>query len=135
MPHPAVPAAVEGKLATAWTETPIVGVLTPKAKPVGDAAFLLVDYPVTNTEVMTVGAPGANVWRDEGVFRVRLYYPKHQSTIAQQKAGVISALFLGQQFDGVQCWGPSDAPIDDENDRGLFYVQSVVVPYEFDHFG
>lgn len=127
--------AIETYLASVWTATPVIGVLTDTPRPRGDAPFLLVDYPVTNTEMASHGDPGNNVWRDEGTFRIRVHQPKAKSQLAARQSSEIAALFLGKTIGGVQCWGSSEGPLDDENDNGLFYVTSVVVPYDFDHFG
>ena len=132
-------AAVEGRLAGPLTGVltgmPVVGVLTPGARPAGSAAFLLVQYPVTNSQQITIGAPGDNWWRDEGVFTVTVHQPKAKFALALQQADAVANLFRGQYFDGVQCWAPQSARFDDENDKGLFYVASIATPYWHDYRG
>ena len=139
MAQGAVISAVEGKLGEplpgVLTDMPVVGVLTPNNRPAGAAAFLLVQYPVTNAQQITIGAPGDNVWRDEGVFTVTVHQPKAKFAMALQQADAIASLFRGQYFGGVQCWAPQSARFDDENDKGLYTVASVAVPYWFDYRG
>lgn len=132
--------AVEARLkaawaATLWAATPVVGVLNPEARPADGGAHLLVQYPITNAEQISLGAPGANVWRDVGVFSVLVHQPKAKFRLAIEQADAVAAIFRGQWFDGVQCWAPSGAEIDDRNDKALFFVMSVAVPYQADLVG
>lgn len=131
----AVVEAIEGKLAADWTETPIVGVLTPDAKPLGNVPFILVQYPITNSEQASIGAPGDNWWRDEGVFSLLVHQKKSRVELALQQADELAAMFRGKDIDGVRCWAPSGAAFDDGNDQALYYVVSVAVPYWYDHRG
>ena len=139
MAQGAVISAVEGRLGGALpgalADMPVVGVLTPSSRPAGAGAFLLVQYPVTNAQQLTIGAPGDNWWRDEGVFTVAVHQPKAKFALALAQADEIAALFRGQQFNGVACWAPQSARFDDENDRGLYTVASVAVPYWYDYRG
>ncbi|WP_020184827.1 hypothetical protein [Methylopila sp. 73B] len=133
----AVIEAVEGRLAEVWTASPIVGVLTPEADPHDGSPFLVVQYPVTNSDIASIGDPGNNLWRDEGVFLVRAYRPKGQLRQLVEDADTVGRIFRGwQSADGVlSCFAPEGASIDDRNDDGLFDVISVSIPYHFDHLG
>ena len=131
----AVIEAFEGRLADNWTTTPIVGALTPDDRPQDGSGFLLVQYPVTNSEQASVGAPGANVFRDEGVASILIHRRKHEQAQALADAEVIGDLFRGKEFGGVVTRAPYASALADDNDRGLFFVLSVAVPYVFDRLG
>ncbi|HVI28853.1 hypothetical protein [Hansschlegelia sp.] len=135
MARVAVIEAVEAKLADAFPNDTIVGVLNGGARPAGNAGFLLVQYPVVNSEQASVGDPGNNVFRDEGVFSVLVHQPKAAKRAAVEKADAVADLFRGQEFAGVTCFAPQSARFDDDNDRGLYIVASVAVPYHFDYLG
>ena len=135
MAQAAVIEAVEAKLAEAFPDDVIVGVLNGGARPAGNAGFLLVQYPVVNSDQVSIGDPGNNLFRDEGVFSVLVHQPKAKKRAAVEKAGAVAAVFRGQQFAGVTCFAPQSARFDDDNDRGLYVVASVAVPYHFDYLG
>ncbi|WP_342152320.1 phage tail terminator-like protein [Methylorubrum sp. SB2] len=134
----AVSAAVEGRL-KAWSgaqpgRPPVRGLNTQDAEtPADNSAYLEVHYPVSTSEQISMGAPGANVWRDEGAFRVLLNVESGSGVVgALALVDEIAALFRGKNFDGVRCFAPSQPVIDDRNDAGGWFTLSFAVPYEHD---
>ena len=128
--------AVEARLAAAWDRCPVYGVNLQGDTPDDAGPFLQVSYPVANGEQLTVGAPGANVYRETGAFRITVN--------AERGAGLseglawaeeLAALFRGKEFGGVQTFAPSSPAIDDRNDQGNYYTLSIAVPYQADLFG
>jgi hypothetical protein len=136
MARMAVVAAVEGKLAADWTRSPVFGLLNPHARPSGNDAHLRVQYLNVTPEQITIGSPGSNVIREIGVFSLIVNRPKAQVTEAREDAELLQDMFLLKRLAGVvECWEPSVDPFADENDRGVFYVIGVAVPYWHDFLG
>lgn len=127
--------AFAGRLVQGVTDLPMPATNTSEA-PKDGSAYMVLQFPVTNSEPITVGAPGENIYRDTGVARVVINVPSG-SGLAQAGAWAdqICNLFRGATFEGVRCYAPSAGPEDDRNDNGVYYQQSVVIPYEFDHYG
>lgn len=136
MASEAVVNAVEGRLVANWTRCPINGLVHKSERTDESASFLQVQYPVANEDQISVGAPGANIWREEGAFRLVLLMNRDEerSTMLQW-ADELRALFRGKHFDGVETFAPSPPTIDDRNDEGNFFVLSIAVPYQFDRIG
>ncbi|MDP4024458.1 phage tail terminator-like protein [Methylobacterium sp. NEAU 140] len=133
----AVLAAVSGRLAAEWTRCPVRG---PNAKsrntPAADEPFVEVQYPVMTASRISIGAPGANRYRDEGAIRLVLNVVRGKG-IDEAAAWIdeLRALFRGKSFDGVCTFAPSPPVIDDRNDDGRYYLLSFAVPFEHDYFG
>ncbi len=136
MPGKAVVDAVEARLAAGWNACPVFG-LNQQAEPPADGSpFLRVDYPLANSEQISIGAPGENVFREEGVFRVVIHQERGAgSATALIWSDQIAALFRGKTFDGVVTFAPEPSPLDDDNENGLYYTVAVAVPYQFDLLG
>lgn len=136
MPSKAVIDAVEARLAANWTSTPYFGGNVTGDPPIDGSPYLIVQFPVANGQQITVGAPGNNVYREEGVIRFVLHVQRGQG-LSQGLgwADALAAIFRGQKFSGVNCWAPSPPVLDDANDRGNFEVLSFVIPYYRDDFG
>ena len=108
------------------------------ATPGDSTPFLVIEYPVSRSQQMSVGAPGQNVWREEGAFRVVVAVPAGTGTRqAMVWLDEIAALYRGLTFDGVTCWGPSSpTPCDeDDNEDGAYFKMSIAVPYWADIVG
>lgn len=136
MASKAVVDAIQARLAGGFTAVPIVDTNTVGEPPADASAFLVLEYPFASSEQISAGAPGANVWREEGAARIVLHVPSglgiDQGLIWLDE---IAALFRGKRFDGVRTWGPSPPTEDETNEDGNYYVLSLSVPYEFDLIG
>lgn len=136
MASEAVVNAVEGRLSANWSRCPINGMIHKDERTDESASFLEVQYPVSNEEQITVGAPGANVYREEGAFRLVLMMNRSEAPSTMlQWADELRALYRGKEFDGVQTFAPSPPAINDSNDNGSFYILAIAVPYQFDIIG
>jgi hypothetical protein len=131
----AVVDAVATYLAANWTTTPIKGVNLPGGLPKDGSAYVQVQYPVANSEQITIGAPGHNVFRETGAIRILVN--------AARTGGVDTGLGWAQTLATVlrnkillsgalQTFAPGSPSIDDRNDDGNYFVLSFVVPYTFD---
>ena len=70
------------------------------------------------------------IYQEEGLFSVVISTKNEGGTgEALTIADEIAALFRHQDFGGIRCQVPSSPRLDDENDRGNYFVASVIVPY------
>lgn len=98
------------------------------------STFLALQFPVANERQVSIGAPGANVFREEGAFRlvmsVRTGEPLEQANVWLDQA---RAIFRGKQFDGVTTFAPSPAVQGDAQfSSGTRVLLSAAVPYQSD---
>jgi hypothetical protein len=135
MPSTAVIDAVEDHLAANWSACPVIGLKTPGDRPANFQPFVVVQYPVANSEQLTIGAPGANVWRTEGAFRIVLHFDKRQQMLGVGMAEQIATLFRGKHIGAVRTLAPSPPVADDSNDEGGYFRLSFAVPYHHDLIG
>jgi hypothetical protein len=119
-----------------WTDIPVIHPNETEAPPIDGSPYVRVDYPLARSQQVSVGAPGANIWREEGVFRFVIYAQRGVDLDdGLVWAGSLAALFRGKNFDGVQTFAPSPPATNDESDNGNYYVLAVAVPYQFDLIG
>lgn len=133
MASKAVVDAVNARLVSNWTATPIVD-SNMQGEPSGDAGpFLTVQYPIGSEEHVGMAGVGNRTFRETGVIRIVLSIARGQG-IGQGLgwAETLRALFRAQTFDGVACLAPSPPIEDDRNDSGNYYVMSFACPYYYD---
>ena len=139
MPLKLVVDAVEGHLAAHWDATarcPVLGVNANQKPPAAGTAHLVVQYPVANGSRVTFGAPGQNIYREEGVVRLVLNMPKGGGqALGLEWADELAALFRGKRLATVQCFAPSSPALDDRNEAGNFWSLSIAIPYQADVVG
>lgn len=127
--------AVEARLQANWTATPIVRPDEVAGGPADGSAYVTVEYPVAREDQITIGAPGANVFRESGAFRIVLNSPSGEG--ADQSLARIEqlrAIFRGRQFSGVTTFAPSPGLINRANYQAGRFVMSFACPYYFDLF-
>lgn len=136
MARKAVIDAVEARLAAEWThsvECPIRGAYSISETPADASNFLLVQYPMANETPISVGSPGSNVFREEGVFRVMLHYARYDDIeTALEWIEEIATIYRGQSFDGVMCHEVDSPPLDDRTEEGNYLLFPVAVVYDHD---
>lgn len=134
----AVVAAVEARVAT-WSsagDCPLIDENTGNKPPKDGSPYLLLQFPFSEQERISFGAPGANVYREEGAFRLLVHVETGSGkAVGRQFAEELETLFLGKQFGGVETFAPQSASSDDDNDDGQYFIYAVAVPYRFDFFG
>lgn len=127
--------AVAARLAANWTLSAIIDDDT-TGQGTGDGSpYITAEYPVSTENQITVGAPGNNIFRESGAFRIVLSCPTGGG-ISQPLDWIdqLRALFRGKQFSGVTTWTPSPAAIDNSNYVGGRFLISFSVPYYADLF-
>lgn len=131
----AVVTAVSARLAANWAATVIVDADETDSGPSDGSAYVTIEYPVSQENQITIGAPGNNVFRESGAFRIVLNSQSGQST-AQALAWIdqLRAVFRGKQFSGVTTFAPSPGIINNSNYQAGRFVISCAVPYQYDIF-
>lgn len=137
MPSKEVVDAVNTVLA-GWTAATIIGPNASDNEPPQDGSpYVQVDYPLSESRQLTIGSPGANVFREEGVFRLVI----HAVRGAGVDAGLVWAAELAALFrnyddgDGFRTFAPSPPTTDDDSESGNYYRLSIAVPYFYDIIG
>lgn len=136
----AVKDAVEIRLDLGFDGCPRVASNAAATTDPANGAFYTVQYPVANSEQVSIGAPGQNVWREEGAFRIVISEQRGVGTAAAYAwAEAIARLFRGIQIVEpdctLNCWAPGSPVEDDGNADGSFYLLSFAVPYTADIVG
>lgn len=131
----AVKNAVAARLAANWTATAIVEDDITGQGPADGSSYVTLEYPVAREDQITVGAPGNNVFRESGAFRIKLVSPTG-SGLDQALAWIdqLRAIFRGKQFNNVTTFAPSPGVVDNSNYVAGKFVVSSAVPYQFDRF-
>lgn len=135
MAHANVIAAFRDRLDANWTRCAVKNdnntTQTPPAAPFIEVLFL-----VSNAQQMSVGAPGANLWREEGGCLLVLNVERGTgAAVWAPWIDEIAAIFRGKNFDGVQTFAPTSAEFENDNEDGNFYRIGVAVPYTYDIIG
>lgn len=136
MASTAVMAAVRARLDTHWSRCPVHYPNETAQTPADGSPFLAVQYPLASEEMVSIGAPGSNLYREEGGIRFLLAIPRGSGV---QHWGVwiedLRTLFRGKRFDGVVTFAAAPAVLDDRNDAGPYWSLTCAVPYQFDLLG
>lgn len=127
--------AVTARLKANWTLCAVVEDDT-TGQGTGDGSpYVTLEFPVAVENQITIGAPGNNVFRESGAFRIKLVSPT--GTGLSQPTDWIDQLrviFRGKQFSGVTTYAPSPGVVDNSNYLAGKFVISSAVPYYLDLF-
>lgn len=135
MAQSAVVAAFRARLAAEWSLCAVQGDVNIGGE-VPQTPFLEVQFPVSTAAQKSVGAPGANIWREEGGCLLTLHVERNSGADAWLPwVDQLASLFRGKRFDGVQTYAPNSAIYNDENENGQTFKLRVAVPYKFDLIG
>lgn len=98
--------------------------------------FITIQYPVALSEQKSIGAPGNNVWREDGAIRFVVSIVRGTGVAQGMNwCKEIAALFRGKQFSSVNTWAPSTPVLDNSNATGNYWLLTFAVPYYFDFLG
>lgn len=132
MASAAVIAAVKARQQAGWTTAPVVYPNEKYQLPSDPVPFVEVDFPIAGSDQASLGAPGANKFRDLGTIRFIISTRDDEGTDrATQYANELAALFRAKVFDGVITYAPSP-PIYLGAD-GNYGSWSISIPYKYDH--
>jgi len=132
--------ALDAAITAAWPHTPIHLPNVAGAVPNDGSPLLIVTYPVANETMLTVGAPGANVWREEGAVRVVLSLPVGMGLTQDgvswpARLDDLRAALRGKIFDGVVTFEATPPATNDQSDRGAYFDLSSALAYQLDITG
>ena len=126
--------AVTARLAANWDENDAAiydANSVETTTPAEGQPFIVLQFPLADTNRWPVNQ---RYYREEGSFRLVIHTERGSGTnVANEFADELADIFRDQTFGGVQCGVPSTPFFDDENDRGLYFVTSLVVPYTFNY--
>lgn len=133
MAQPGVVTAVEARLGEEFAGAAVISANTERETPTDGSPYLLVQYPVAEVERLSVSD---RYYQEKGGFRVVIHATRDGGlTEAVDIGDQVAALFRDQKFGGVECRVPSSPLIHDDNEEGMYFVTSVVVPYVFNFRG
>lgn len=126
--------AVKARLAANFSACSVLDQDTAGSAPADGSVYLVLQFPVANERQITIGAPGHNVWREEGAFRLLISVRTGDPLDgANTMLDLARALFRGKQFAGVTTYAPSPAVQADPEFAGGTRVElSSSVPYQSD---
>ncbi len=127
--------AVKARITASYSDSIVFHPNESFVPPSDGAAFITVQYPIASEEQTSFGAPGNNVFREEGVVRFVIAVPA--GTGIEGAAGIaatLRTLFRSARFDGVRCYAPTSLVFNDQADEGNYCRGSIAVPYDFDIF-
>ncbi|WP_286718223.1 phage tail terminator-like protein [Devosia sp. 63-57] len=136
MAQAAVVAAFAARLSS-WAQIglcPIIDENTGGQVPADGSPYMVMQFPFSESVRASFGAPGNNIYREEGAARLVLHVQRGSGTEeARAWADSLASHFRGKHFDGVETFAPSSA--DSGNSNGLYFVVAIAVPYRFDITG
>lgn len=152
MASAAVMSAVKTQLTSAWSglcasasvspAPPIIYPNLPGLVPDDGSPFLAVEYPVASEAMKSQGAPGSNIWREEGAFVLTLCVGVGADLLTSGYATLVDLLrsnLRGQTLAAgsgrLQLFEASPAVFRDSSDRGAYCELSASVAYWFDVIG
>lgn len=124
----AVEDAIDAYLAANWSTSPILTENQHGEVPADGSGFIILQFPVSNVERVAVNK---RLYREEGGFRIVIAVPRGVGTATIRDYGEqLATLFRDKTISGVTCLAPSEPFTDDESDRGLYFVGTLVCPFE-----
>lgn len=136
MASKAVVDAFAAQIAAVWSNTPIIGPNSTATPPSDGSPFLIYEFPVAREDQISLGAPGARVFREEGAVRLVLLAPIGVGLDPYQGwMDALRASFRGVKFSGVNTWAPGPPIINEESSRGSYFEISTAIPFYIDVLG
>ena len=131
-----VMAEIESAVRAAWTYTPIFANNITANVPEDNSAYLIITYPYATETMKSTGAPGSNVFREEGAALISLQIEAGNglSNWPSLIDGLRSALRAKKLGDVNTMEAPAPF-IDYRSDEGAYFVLSFALAYWFDTFG
>jgi len=111
---------------------------------VDDALWVALEFPGGSEEIISMGDPGNNLYREFGVINVHVLVPSGSgATEALTAIESIRVLFRGAEFgtdpNFVRCYGADPATTSDRISpatlEGQWYIITSSIDYTFDAFG
>jgi len=119
-----------------WGEVTFDPANTAMTAPLDGSAFIVLQFPASVEEPISIGSPGANTHRESGGARFVLMIPIGSGeTVWRPRVDAMRAHFRSTTFGGVVTYGASPPAIDDSADEGSYWCMAWVVRYHFDVLG
>lgn len=125
MASKAVIDAVAARMGVTWNGIVVIGPNETDRPPRDGAPFIMLQFPVSNTERLPVTR---RLYREEGGFRVVLHTARGVGLADHlTQLDALAELFRDRRFDGLETRVPSAPYIDDED--GNYVIGAIAVPY------
>lgn len=135
MARKAVVDAFAARLASVWTTTPIREMNATAKTPLDGSAFVMLQFWVTDERQMSIGAPGNNVFREEGEALIKIFVPRGSGLGTMlDYADTLAGHFRSKSFGGVLTHEVTGPSYDDDNDNGAYFEGDLNVFYQHDIF-
>jgi hypothetical protein len=129
MASAAVEELVESYLRDNWSGAPIFVENTEGETPSDGSPFLLLQYPMANTERVTLSDP---CYSETGTVHISINVARGDGTATIRQFGAEIAALLRDKKLGQLTYGvPSEPFTDDTSDEGMYFRGSMYVPYVF----
>lgn len=131
MASAAVMTAMEARATTYWTATAIYTANGRTTTPPDGAGYLYIEYPMADEEIGSIGDPGNNLYREEGVVRFVFFVPEHANV--QYWVGQLDtfrANFRSKRFGtdlAIRTAAPT--PVTEPIESGNYIEIATAVPY------
>lgn len=128
MPSKTTYDAFKARLGNPWNGFPVGDVDTWETPPEGVDAFLVVEFPVVNSEKPVLG----RTYWEQGAARLVLSVKKGIGlSDGLAWADSLASLFRTHKFGGIETFVPSTPIVNDANDDGNWFELAVIVPFRF----
>lgn len=116
-----------------FTPAPVIMPNRMARPPADGSAYVLVTFPVATEAQTSIGAPGANRFREEGAIVFFLHMPRDQGTALKRTIGEpLRALFRNFRAGALQCFEVSPFTANEDLDDEAYFIASASVAYQFD---
>lgn len=125
--------ALRNRLEANWNTTPIGWVNEGFDWPNPPVPFIFADVMSLAASQITIGAPGNNLFREQGALNITVFVPLNSGQdLARQYATTLATFFRAKDFNGVVCRSPriSHGRVDDVN--GNWFRIDVFCPFHYD---
>lgn len=124
-------AAIVSRLEANWTSTPLAVPGKPFAAQ--EAAWVKLEVLNFAEEQRSIGAPGDNLFRSEGLISIHVFVRKGtDAATSRTHAKALAALFRAQTFSGVICDAATISGLGEGSDDGKWARRTVTVPFSCD---
>lgn len=137
MADPTASAAIRALVIANWAHCDIREINAESDVPEDGSAFAELQFPFATERMMSVGAPGSNLFREEGGARFILYVPRGEGlgSWPMRLKTLRAALRSHVSDDGALRIYEAPPETDASANDHAYRMLSFVFPYEYDFYG
>lgn len=118
---------------TASIELPVVDIVNTGHNPDAAAGFIALEFPGGTEDQYTFGAPGSNLWRENGQVTIRIYTPLGRDRdVGEAAAEALRDLFRNDRFAAGSRTVRivTTAPMGGGQDEAGLWAESIALGYQ-----